>query len=142
MKTDTIKQILLITLIFIKGSEYVKKRYLLISLLLVVFIAAFTGCGVSKNGNVVPSPTSTSTTEKNTVIIQNFSFQPAELTIQKGESVTWINQDSADHTVTGTSFDSGSLSNGKVFKQTFNETGTFDYHCTYHPSMKGKVIVK
>ncbi len=114
------------------------KKYLLISLIFAVFITAITGCSAAKNGNVVP----TSTPEKNTVLIQSYTFQPAEITIQKGETVTWINQDSVDHTVTGTSFDSGLLSKGKVFKQTLNETGTFDYHCTSHPSMKGKVIVK
>jgi plastocyanin len=75
------------------------------------------------------------------VIIKDFVFLPAEIIISKGETVTWINQDSAPHTATGSGFDSGYMGMGATFKFTFNEAGTFDYICTYHPYMKGKVIV-
>jgi plastocyanin len=76
------------------------------------------------------------------VIIKDFVFIPAEITISKGETVTWINQDSVPHTATGSKFDSGYMGIGATFKFTFNEAGTFDYICTFHPFMKGKVIVK
>ena len=75
------------------------------------------------------------------VIIKDFVFLPADITISKGETVTWINQDSVPHTATGSGFDSGYMGTGATFKFTFSETGTFDYICTYHPEMKGKVIV-
>ncbi len=55
--------------------------------------------------------------------------------------ITWTNRDSAPHTITGDNFDSGSISQGSTFSQTFKDAGTFDYVCTIHPSMKGKVVV-
>ena len=60
----------------------------------------------------------------------------------KGDTVTWVNLDSAAHTVTSASFDSSSLAKGQSYKFTFNQAGTFKYHCTVHPSMLGEVIVK
>lgn len=97
---------------------------------------AVTGCSKAQDEKP-PVPA----TDKNTVLIQDYVFQPAEITIQAGETITWINQDTVGHTATCDSFDSGLLKKGETFKQTFNETGTFDYICTPHPYMKGKVIV-
>ena len=105
----------------------------------IVVLAAFAlvGCGAGKSAQA-PVPLA----EKNTVTIQDFKFNPGEITIQKGETITWINQDSVTHTVTGTVINSGSLTKGQSFKQTFNEAGVFDYNCTPHPAMTGKIIVK
>ena len=76
--------------------------------------------------------------------IENFAFSPATITVAIGTTITWTNQDSAAHTVTSDSgvFDSGSISQGKTFSYTFNEKGSFNYHCTFHPNMKGTVIVQ
>ena len=77
-------------------------------------------------------------------------FVPATLTVSKGTTVTWTNGDSTLHTVTsgsaeagnsGTEFDSSYLAAGKTFQHPFNTAGTFDYYCTLHPFMKGKVVV-
>jgi len=76
------------------------------------------------------------------VNIENYAFKPDELTIKKGETVTWINQDTVRHTATGDSFDSKLLEKGQSFSHTFNETGTYSYICTPHPYMKGKIIVQ
>lgn len=112
------------------------KKLLFIRVMVVLLVAAITtGCGDTKDGQA-PAP------DKNTVLIQDYKFQPAEITIQKGETITWINQDSVGHTATGKSFDSELLSKGQSFKQTFNEAGTFDYICTPHPYMKGEIHVK
>jgi amicyanin len=73
--------------------------------------------------------------------IASFSF-PAELRIKKGDTVVWTNTDSMGHTVTGAGFDSGIIAQGKTYTHTFTTTGTFDYHCTPHPSMVGKVVVE
>lgn len=75
------------------------------------------------------------------VRIANFSFQPAEVQIKPGQAVRWTNQDSVQHTVTGSGFDSGLLSNGQQYQKVFNDVGSFDYHCSVHPQMLGKVIV-
>ena len=77
-----------------------------------------------------------------TVSIKDFAFNPATITITKGTKVTWVNEDSAPHTATSEgSFDSVTLSKGQSFSYIFAETGTFNYKCSIHPSMKGKVIV-
>lgn len=79
-------------------------------------------------------------------------FVPAILTVSKGTTVTWTNGDSTLHTVTsgspesgnsgtGTEFDSSYLAAGKTFQHQFSISGTFDYYCTLHPYMKGKVVV-
>ena len=77
-------------------------------------------------------------------------FVPETLTVSKGTTVTWTNGDSTLHTVTsgsaesgnsGTEFDSSYLAAGKTFQHQFSTSGTFDYYCTLHPYMKGKVIV-
>ena len=76
--------------------------------------------------------------------IVNFAFDPSSITIDVGDTIVWTNQDSSSHTVTsndGTTFDSGSISNGNTFSFTFTSAGTFDYKCTPHPSMTGTVTV-
>ena len=80
--------------------------------------------------------------DENTVIIENYKYQPSEITIQTGETVSWINRDSVRHTATGDAFDTGLLGKGKASSITFEEAGTFDYICTPHPYMEGTVIVE
>ena len=78
-------------------------------------------------------------------------FEPPTLNVPVGTTVTWKNSDSTLHTVTsgsaesgtsGTIFDSSYLAAGKTFQHTFSGAGTFDYYCTLHPFMKGKIIVE
>jgi amicyanin len=79
------------------------------------------------------------------VHIDNFVFQPAELKIKVGTTVTWTNKDSVGHDVTGAGFKSGAaggMQQGDTFKHKFTAAGTFKYRCTVHPNMKGAVIVK
>jgi len=112
-------------------------KKIILVIIIMVLIITITGCSPVKSGQPsAPAP------EKNTVLIENYQFQPAEITIQKGEAITWINKDAIGHTATGKSFDSGLLNQDQSYKQTFNEVGTFDYICKPHPYMKGKVIVK
>lgn len=77
------------------------------------------------------------------VSIVNFSFQPVTITISVGTAVTWTNTASTGHTVTADdgSFKSNTLGSGVTFSQTFATAGTFTYHCSIHPSMKGTVTV-
>jgi plastocyanin len=80
-----------------------------------------------------------------TVLIQNFSFKPAQITIKRGTKVTWINKDSTTHTATannGRSFDSGRLRPGQRYTHTFKSAGKKSYHCEIHPDMKGTITVR
>ncbi|MBS3058171.1 MAG: cupredoxin family copper-binding protein [Candidatus Diapherotrites archaeon] len=78
-----------------------------------------------------------------TVEIQDFAYSPAELTIKKGDTVKWVNKDSVGHTATGDNgeFDTGLISQNQEASVTFNNAGTFTYHCTPHPYMKATIIV-
>ncbi|CAN5549075.1 hypothetical protein BH23CHL10_BH23CHL10_00970 [soil metagenome] len=77
------------------------------------------------------------------VEIADFAFAPATLTITVGDTVTWTNQDAVAHTATSTTgvFDSGDLEQGESYAVTFTAPGTYDYLCTPHPSMTGRVVV-
>ena len=86
--------------------------------------------------------TNANSVQTSSVSIVSMSFQPATLTVAKNTKVTWINNDSLTHTVTGTGFDSGNLAPGATYSHTFTQTGTFTYHCTIHPSMTGTIIVQ
>jgi len=80
-----------------------------------------------------------------TVLIKNFSFKPANITIKRGTKVRWINKDSTAHTATANnkrSFDSGRLSKGQSYTHTFKSAGKKPYHCEIHPDMKGRITVK
>jgi amicyanin len=78
------------------------------------------------------------------VAIANMAFNPASMTIPLGATVTWTNTDPVAHTVTavGGAFNSGHLNPGQSFSYRFDKAGTFDYQCTYHPYMKGTIIVQ
>jgi len=76
-------------------------------------------------------------------------YIPSNIVIEKGKQVTWVNEDSAFHSVTSgfyetptELFDSGHLDPYESYTLTFDESGTFDYFCTLHPWMKGQVIVE
>lgn len=77
-----------------------------------------------------------------TVSIQGYAFQPQSVTIQKGGTVTWTNQDSVVHDVKFSDGDSPDLKKGGTYSKTFDKAGTYDYICNIHPTMKGTVIVK
>jgi len=96
------------------------------------------------NQNVVTQPTPVQTKNKINVTIQNFSFQPSDISAKKGDSIIFANQDSVPHTVTSQTFDSGQLQNGQSF--TLNTSnlspGTYSFHCSIHPSMTGTITIK
>jgi plastocyanin/quercetin dioxygenase-like cupin family protein len=77
------------------------------------------------------------------VSIVNFSFEPIDLEVAAGTTVTWTNDDSAPHTVTADdgSFDSGTLQPGDTFSFTFEAGAEVTYHCEIHPRMQGRVVV-
>jgi plastocyanin len=76
--------------------------------------------------------------------IKNFAFVPATVTIHPGQTVRWVQDDETAHTVTAAdkSFDSGNLDQKATYKHTFDTAGTYAYVCAYHPTMKGKVVVR
>lgn len=92
--------------------------------------------GNQGDGSVQPSA--------NTVIIKNSAFTPISITVPVGTTVTWVNQDTVPHTVTGARQGdpmSGTLQPGESYNFTFTRVGTVGYRCSIHPTMNGSVVV-
>lgn len=92
----------------------------------------------------VPSaPVETQSQLATTVSIEDFFFSPAQITVEPGTTVTGVNNGAAPHTVTADdgSFGSEVLEPGESFSFTFQNPGTFAFHCQIHPGMTGSVTV-
>jgi len=82
-------------------------------------------------------------TNSSSVTIADFQFTPATMQVAQGTTVTWTNNGPTNHTTTadGGAWDSGVLPAGKSFSFQFNTPGTFAFHCSIHPNMKGTITV-
>jgi plastocyanin len=80
------------------------------------------------------------------IVIDNFSFGPALMTVARGTRITWINHDDEPHTIvhdgTPRLFKSAALDVGESFSFTFAEPGIYRYFCSIHPHMQGIVVVQ
>lgn len=76
--------------------------------------------------------------------IDNFKFGVVAIDVAVGTTVTWTNRDDVPHTVASSTklFKSPPLDTGEAFSYTFKEAGTFEYYCSMHPRMTGKIVVK
>lgn len=76
--------------------------------------------------------------------ITGFAFVPASLTVNAGDTITWINKDIAPHTASADdlSFDTGELKQNASMSVTVSGEQTISYFCRYHPSMKARLIVE
>ncbi len=92
------------------------------------------------------NPAAESPAQANTVVIDNFTFAPTELTVPVGAEVTWVNRDDVPHTATSTVkprvFDSGALDTDQTYSHVFTTAGEYEYFCAVHPHMTGRVVVK
>src|SRR6476661_2874224 len=77
------------------------------------------------------------------VSLRGVSYQPQNLTVPVGTTVTWRNDepDKTIHSVTGGPLGSPDLAPGESYSFTFNTAGTFTYHCRFHAYMEGHVTV-
>jgi LPXTG-motif cell wall-anchored protein len=78
------------------------------------------------------------------VAIADFSFAPATLTINQGDTVTWVNNGPTPHSATANngSFNTGILKAGQSASHTFAQAGTYSYYCQPHPFMKASIVVQ
>jgi plastocyanin len=111
-------------------------------------LASACGAGYSAPSPVpTPSPTPSGSTAITIPVgastLGNRAFNPANLDVSVGTTVTWTNTDSTAHTTTsdGTGWNSGTLQPRAQFSTTFADAGTFHYHCAIHPDMVGTVVV-
>lgn len=117
--------------------------------------ATVVGCTASTGGTVAPStgasPSSNAGSPPGnpqmtaTVTIRGFKFIPDKVTIKKGGTVTWVNEDDVKHDATpkgNTGFTATKLlAKGESGSATFAAAGTLDYSCSVHPAMTGTVTV-
>src|SRR5215467_1773174 len=79
------------------------------------------------------------------VVIHGMKFEPAVLTVKPGDTVRWENQDIVPHNAVSTKtkeFDTGTMAVGASSKYEASIKGEFFYRCTFHPNMKGKLVVE
>lgn len=119
------------------------------------------GCGDDSNGagDDGAAPKQAQTTEKSSgsggakaegsaaVDIVDIDYEPGEVTVAKGGTITWTNDGNLPHTVTkdsgpGPDFSSDTLSNGDTYEQTFDTAGTIEYVCKIHPQQRGTITVE
>jgi plastocyanin len=111
----------------------------------ILLIAVFAGsCGGSNSGTTASTGGTATTAGGTGVVMKNLAFDPATVTIKAGESVIWTNLDSVNHTVVADNgeFKSGDLAQKDTFTFKFDKAGTYPFHCSIHPSMKGTVVVQ
>jgi len=113
-----------------------KKIFFLAGWLVLFMAPAFISCSKDNSDITVPD-------SSNTVSMKNMTFTPSRLQVERGATVTWINDDNMAHTVTADEahFNSGPLEPGQRFTHKFNDAGVFNYHCNFHTSMSGGIIV-
>lgn len=81
--------------------------------------------------------------QAHTVIIEGMRFTPATLTVRRGDRITWINKDPFPHTVTAAGkFDSHQIAPDRSWTYVARKAGEYDYVCTLHVGMKGRVLVR
>ncbi|OGH10243.1 MAG: hypothetical protein A2152_01010 [Candidatus Levybacteria bacterium RBG_16_35_6] len=96
--------------------------------------------------SIQPTSEPTTDTQKESMVeIVNYTFSPSTLSIKRGTTVTWTNQDDVNHDVVsdpnGDVFKSELFSKGESYSFTFDNVGTYNYYCSIHPRMKGNIEV-
>lgn len=109
----------------------------------VAAIAVASLAGLRAAAGVSATDPSATTSRAASERIVDFAFRPTPLRISAGTRVTFSNRGATVHTATqnGGGFDTGRIRPGKAAGVTFKRPGTFLFHCTIHPFMKGKIVV-
>lgn len=136
------------------------KQWLLAMLACLALGLGAIGCGDEDEdgaGDDVAAPKATQTTGKDSkasgkgaqsvsVDVVDIDYEPREVTVAKGGTITWTNTGDLPHTVTkddgaGPDFSSETLNNGDTYEQTFTTPGTIEYVCKIHPQQRGSITV-
>ena len=81
-----------------------------------------------------------SAVDVSTIAVRNYEFEPEAISVEVGETVTWVWEGQAPHNVVGEGFES-LAQRSRSFRHTFDQPGTYRFVCTIHPGMRGDVIV-
>ena len=107
-------------------------------------VVLLSACGDDSGNTNTPPATSGAATASATVVIKDVKFVNASVRVSRGGQVVFDNQDTQPHTATADtgSFDTDSIAAGARKPITFDKTGTFTFHCSFHPFMTGTVVVE
>jgi plastocyanin len=97
------------------------------------------GCAATPSG---PTGGTGTTSGAVAVSLQNLAFNPAQIDVAVGGTVTFTNSDTVEHNIAGDTWSSGPMAPGATFSQTFATAGSFPIRCTIHPSMTANVTVR
>ncbi|HKT37962.1 MAG TPA: plastocyanin/azurin family copper-binding protein [Ktedonobacterales bacterium] len=144
-------------------TRSVSRGALYVSLLAMVTLAACgtTGGATNTTPTDTPAPAATATTAAPTATtnppaatvkivgasFSTYGFSPGSVTVKVGDTVEWVNNSTVPHTSTSDSgsalsWDSGAIdTGGGTFSFTFTKAGTYAYHCSFHASMHGTIVV-
>lgn len=117
-----------------------RNKNMLLSVLVILVLVAV-GCS-SSDGSGDTTTTSEGAASGAEVSVVNFRFEPGDVTVNVGDSVSWTNDSSARHTTTATDGSwNTELAAGQNIALSFDTAGTFEYFCSIHPAMTGTVTV-
>ena len=109
-------------------------RTTIAALLLLPLLGVACGGGDDEGGE------SAGSAEPGSVSVVDNKFEPADIEVAPGDTVTWVWEGAVNHNVKGEGFESPTQKDGEYERQ-FNSAGEYAYVCTLHPGMKGKVVV-
>jgi plastocyanin len=122
--------------------KLINKRFFFILPVFFLLMLLINGLSSSAIAGSVNAPVSNS---NNVIVnIQNFKYIPQTVTINVGQTITWINHDKIIHAVGSKNglVKCGALTFGQSYSQTFNKPGVYNYFCPMHPWMLGQIIVR
>jgi len=111
--------------------------------LIVIAIIGVLMSSTSESGDADPGPTSVDDTDI-VIGIRNYKYNPSIISIPRGATVTWLNDDRVNHTATAknSEWDSTIIHSEESQSLKFNAPGTYNYYCTIHPYMTGTLTVR
>jgi amicyanin len=121
-----------------------KKRWFLGSVVPTIMAIAILAIAILVVSSFASTSAGDPKTSDTAVKIDNFTFQPQNVTVQAGATVTWTNRDDIPHTVVSNDgvFKSKVRDTDETFSYTFTKAGTYKYFCSLHPKMTGTVVVQ
>jgi len=130
--------------ILTREDNMVKEMFVVTIAAAIIMVLAASGCKSDSSYSSGPSSNPPPPSTPNTVSMGGSAFSPASMTISKGTTVTWKNNDSMVHTSTSDTgvWDTGDIGQGESRTTTFNTAGTFKYHCSLHSYMTGTIVVQ
>jgi plastocyanin len=110
---------------------------------------AIFAAGSMAAANVVANAQQVAATAPDEIVIENFQFLPATLTVAPGTAVTWISHDEEPHNILSIGapgqprlFRSQAMTEGEKYTFVFDKPGTYNYICSVHPHMQGTIVAK